>query len=169
MSEALIGFVAGLGALLAVGCGVSVGWVLHARYVRANPTGVESVARMAAQQVAAIERNCQERVRAVEEAHLGVTATLQRAVQELSFAAARPGVAEGPAPLPRSIPVEDSAARATGRPVSERTAQRDMLLAGGLDAASADAILDGRMDDLPPDTVLGQVQDRMVAEATRLP
>jgi hypothetical protein len=155
-------------AVLAVGCGVSVGWILHARYVRANPTGTEAVAKMAAQQVAQIERNCAARIEKVEEAYSGNLAILQQSLGQALYALRKPGADAGP---PAAIPPlsdADSVAHAMGDPVSDRAALRAALIARDVDPATADAVLDHKYDDIPAGTVLSEMADRIIAESTRI-
>lgn len=155
-----------LGFVMAVGAGISVGWVLHANYVKAHPSGIEAVAKMAAAQLTALEANSRAQVERVETAYLAANQTLQNALTNLSFAT-RPGVADGPAPPAPAMSMADSVARATGDPTTDRTAMRDMLIRDrGLPADVADAILDHKLDDIPPGALLGELVDRVLAEQT---
>ena len=155
-----------LGFLMAVGTGVSIGWVLHANYVKAHPAGIEAVAKMAASQLSAIEAQSRAQAERIESAYIAANHTLQNTITNLSFAV-RPGVADGPAEPPPSMPVEDSVARATGDRVTDRTALRDVLISDrGLSPAVADSILDHALDDIPPGSLLGVIADRVLAEQT---
>jgi hypothetical protein len=164
-------------SVLATGCGVSIGWVFCEKHRRAHPEGV---AKMAAAATAQIEMARADAAREVTRAREMFDETKAMLVDQLGawqvYAAqlsrllATPPAApkpDSPPEPPRVLNPDQSAARVTGEGLDPETELRDkMVNRFELSPEKADAILAGKLDNLPTSELLDNLTDGMIRDST---
>jgi hypothetical protein len=163
-------------AVLAVGCGISIGWILCEKHRRAHPEGV---AKMAAAATAQIDMARADAEKAIErqknlydetkEFLVGQLGSWQAHAHQLSRLIVMPSPVPLPSPPepPRVLDPAQSVARVTGEGVDQETELRDKLMSQmGLSPEKADAILSGKLDNQPLSDLLDNLTDGIVRERT---
>lgn len=164
-------------ALLAVGCGVSVGWLLSEKHRRAHPEGVAKMAAAATAQIELARQDAQREVGRAREMFDETKALLvdqlaswQTYSAQLSRMLATPPAApkpDSPPEPPRILNPDQSAARATGEGLEPETELRDKLMAKfEMSPEKADAILSGKLDNLPQSDLMDNLVDGMIRNST---
>ena len=166
----------GVVAVLAVGCGISLGWVLCEKHRRAHPEGLAKVAAGATAQIEMARMDAEKQIALAKtlydetKAHLvDELSAWQVYAQNLSRLLASPPPApkpDSPPEPPRVLNPDQSAARVTGEGLEPDTALRDKLLSAGIPPEKIDAILAGKVDDIPTDELLDRMTDGIIRERT---
>jgi hypothetical protein len=163
-------------AVLAVGCGISVGWILCEKHRRAHPEGVAKMAAAATAQIEMARMDAEKEIARqkvlydeTKEFLAGQLGSWQAHAHSLSRLIATPPPVPVPTPPepPRTLDPSQSVARVTGEGVDPETELRDKLIEkAGLSPEKADAILQGKVDNVPLSDLLDNLTDGIIRDRT---